>query len=442
MEKRSKLFIVVLTVFTVLILFLSGLYFLENKNFLLPNKNPFTKNTDEIQVYVQSPPSTIIGENFFLIVSVENVSDDYIHVNEIRLPQELLEVAIIENIFPGTINQTGFDQNSTGFEIDYIVEPNEEALFEVNINPWQKAVVSGDVIVITENSSAKTSFKIAIQEKVTIKPTTTPIPIKTNTPVITATSFLPSPTNVKIPYQSVVKITAKIKHSSYLKSAWGGSGTIISPDGLILTNAHLVSPSKDFFADAYIISISLSEDKSPEETYYAEPISVDNDLDLALLRIMMDIDQKPINHKTLNLPSVPLGDVNTLKLGDTITILGYPTIGGNTVTLVRGDVSGFTAEYEYGDRAFIKTSAAIAAGTSGGLALDENGFIIAVPTQLGPGEGNEVVDCRVIADTNGDGDIDSEDTCIPVGGFFNALRPINFAIPMIEAAQLAISQTE
>jgi S1-C subfamily serine protease len=436
MDKRSKIIIVILTVFTILILFLSGWYF------LLSFKNPFSKNTDEIQLYVQSPPSTIIGDTFFLIVSVENVSNDYIQVKEIRLPQELLEVAIVENIFPGTLNQTGYDPYSTGFEIDYLVEPNEVALFEVTINPWQKAVVSGYVTVITENSSTRTSLKIAIQEKVVLEPTTTPIPIKTNTPEVTVTSFLPSPTNVNIPYQSVVKITAKIKHSSYLKSAWGGSGTIISADGLILTNAHLVSPSKDFFADAYIISISSSEDKSPEETYYAEPVSVDNDLDLALLRIVMDIDQKPINQKTLNLPSVPLGDVNTLKLGDNITILGYPTIGGDTITLVRGDVSGFTAEYEYGDRAFIKTSAAIAAGTSGGLALDENGFFIAIPTQLGPGEGNEVVDCRVIADTNGDGDIDREDTCIPVGGFFNALRPINFAIPMIEEAQLSFSQTE
>jgi len=46
-----------------------------------------------------------------------------------------------------------------------------------------------------------------------------------------------------------------------------------------------------------------------------------------------------------------------------------------------------------------------------------------------------IVDCRPLADTNRDGYIDDNDTCVPTGGFINALRPITLAMPMIEAAK-------
>jgi hypothetical protein len=57
-------------------------------------------------------------------------------------------------------------------------------------------------------------------------------------------------------------------------------------------------------------------------------------------------------------------------LGESIVILGYPVIGGGTITLTRGEVSGFTAEEPFGNRAFIKTSGTIAGGNSGGLAVN------------------------------------------------------------------------
>ncbi len=48
---------------------------------------------------------------------------------------------------------------------------------------------------------------------------------------------------------------------------------------------------------------------------------------------------------------------------------------------------------------------------------------------------DQFVDCRVLADTNRDGRIDDRDSCVPTGGFINALRPINLALPLIEAAR-------
>jgi S1-C subfamily serine protease len=170
--------------------------------------------------------------------------------------------------------------------------------------------------------------------------------------------------------------------------------------------------------------------------YYAEPVIVDEDLDLAVLRITTDLDYDPVDSSELNLPTLPLGDSGKLSLGDPLIVLGYPGIGGETITLTRGDVGGFTVIDNSNEPAFIKTSAAISGGTSGGVALDQFGRLVAIPTQLGYGQrSGELVDCRVVADTNGDGNVDRRDVCVPVGGFINALRPINLAKPLIERAQ-------
>jgi hypothetical protein len=69
------------------------------------------------------------------------------------------------------------------------------------------------------------------------------------------------------------------------------------------------------------------------------------------------------------------------------------------------------------------------------VALDQFGRLVAIPTQLGYGQqSGDLVDCRVVADTNGDGNVDQRDVCVPVGGFINALRPVNLAKPLIDRA--------
>jgi hypothetical protein len=161
-------------------------------------------------------------------------------------------------------------------------------------------------------------------------------------------------------------------------------------------------------------------------------------LDIAVIQIKTDLNNSPVDDTSLNLPFIPLGNADNLRLGDPLTILGYPGIGGQTITLTRGEVSGFTAEAGRGARAFIKTSATIAGGNSGGLAADPEGYLIGIPTQLGYGGDGQYVDCRVLADTNRDGLVDDRDNCVPTGGFINALRPINLAFPLIEAAKAGI----
>ncbi len=236
-------------------------------------------------------------------------------------------------------------------------------------------------------------------------------------------------------YRAVVQIVAETERDG-LVPIWAGSGTIIDPHGYILTNAHVVtSEPSEPSVDALKILVTEREDSPPVPRYYAEVVAADQKLDLAVIRTTTDLQGDPVDPATLNLPYAQLGDSDSLHLGAPITILGYPGIGGDTITLTTGEVSGFTEEAGYGPRAFIKTSATISGGNSGGMVADSQGRLVAVPTLLGAGtEESEVVDCRPLVDTNGDGQVDEDDTCVPVGGFINALRPINLAKPLIAQA--------
>jgi len=273
--------------------------------------------------------------------------------------------------------------------------------------------------------------------------TLTPVPTSPVTPTPVAALNTPHPAytpetqplNERIPYRAVVQILAEARHGNKLEPIWSGSGTIIDPRGFILTNAHVALSGEEGRVDALEILLTEAEDKPPVPRYYAEVVSADEQMDIAILRIVSDLNGNPVDPESLHLPYVRLGDSDQLHLGQPLIILGYPGIGGNTITVTRGEVSGFTAESGYGDRAFIKTSATIAGGNSGGMVADSNGNLVAIPTMLGSGDiTGDVVDCRYLADTNGDGYIDDEDVCVPTGGFINALRPINLAKPMIERA--------
>lgn len=219
-------------------------------------------------------------------------------------------------------------------------------------------------------------------------------------------------------------------------AVWWGSGTVISSDGLILTNAHVVDDRADEY-DMLGVAVTSRTDQPPEPAYLAEIVAVDYVLDLAVIQVVSDPDGIPV---TVELPFIPLGDSDAVDIGDDIRILGFPGIGGETITFTGGTVSGFTAQRDVGDRAWIKTDATIAGGNSGGLAANEDGEIIGVPTIVGSSQDlDERVDCRYVVDTNRDGQIDENDNCVPVGGFINGLRPVALALPLIDAAETGVT---
>ncbi len=236
--------------------------------------------------------------------------------------------------------------------------------------------------------------------------------------------------------RATVQIVALVNEGGRFQPLWTGSGSILTADGLILTNAHVASdPDPDYQPDTLGVAITVRSDDTPELRYLAEIRAIDYDLDLAVIQIVSDLSGNAVDPKQLGLTYVTLGDSDALELGDLLHILGYPGIGGETITFTEGVVSGFTREPGVEGRAYVKTDATIAGGNSGGLAANLSGEIIGVPTQVGYGGAERFADCRYLADTNGDGYINENDNCIPVGGFINAIRPVNLAKSLVEAAK-------
>ncbi len=265
-------------------------------------------------------------------------------------------------------------------------------------------------------------------------PTSKPVSVDTPLPRPTTAS---EPTEVSGPPSvgnetgDLAKATVQIfaLSGTQLEVVWSGSGSIISPDGFILTNAHVVDNRYDEY-DVLGVAMTDRTDQPPELVYLAEIVNVDYALDLSVIQITSDLEGNTV---TPSLPFISLGDSDQIEIGEKLRILGFPGIGGDTITFTEGAVSGFTQERGIEGRAWIKTDATIAGGNSGGMPANAEGALIGVPTRASSG-GDQIVDCRPVADTNRDGYIDEYDTCVPIGGFINGLRPVNLAKPLIEAA--------
>jgi len=182
--------------------------------------------------------------------------------------------------------------------------------------------------------------------------------------------------------------------------------------------------------------VMVRMDEPPIPTYTAEVVVASQGLDLAMLRISGYLDGRAVEPGTLQLPFVELGDSDSARLDETITVVGYPDIGDEPVSVTRGTISGFTAEARAGNRAWIRTSATIPGTMSGGGAYNRDGKLIGIPTISPARSGGETVDCRIIQDSNGDGRADRNDTCVPVGGFISALRPSRLARGLVRGAAL------
>ncbi len=161
-----------------------------------------------------------------------------------------------------------------------------------------------------------------------------------------------------------------------------GSGTILTPDGWILTNAHVVERVGGGSVEEVVVSASLDPRRPPVELFRATVERVDEDRDLALVHVASGFYGQPLPDG-YTFPTVPMGDPDALAIGDPIWLVGYPSTGGQgsrvSVTCTRGVVSGYeTADFG----PVIKTDAEITSGNSGGAALDEHGRLVGVPTSL------------------------------------------------------------
>ena len=139
-----------------------------------------------------------------------------------------------------------------------------------------------------------------------------------------------------------------------------GSGVIVSPEGYILTNNHVIEEADE-------IQVFFNDGRKAA----AKVIGTDPDSDLAVLKVEMD-----------KLPTIVLGNSDSLQVGDQVLAIGNPFGVGQTVTsgivsaLGRNQLGINTFEN------FIQTDAAINPGNSGGALVDTNGNLLGINTAI------------------------------------------------------------
>ena len=192
-----------------------------------------------------------------------------------------------------------------------------------------------------------------------------------------------------------------------------GSGTILDESGFILTNNHCVADEKGLYNKDGYIGIALTDDVKTysQPQYLARVMARDAKLDLAVVKLEANLDGSALRKMPVLFP-VRMGDSNALRLGDDVNVLGFPGVGGETITFTSGKVSGFIDEDGDGLTDWIKTDALVNHGNSGGTAINASGEMIGVPTSKVGGEDNDQM-------------------------FF--LRPANRAQDVIDAAQKAFA---
>lgn len=188
----------------------------------------------------------------------------------------------------------------------------------------------------------------------------------------------PAPTNfetmLRTASQRIAPAVVNIDTTARVR-AWGGgirevpvgsgSGVIISPDGYVVTNNHVVRVNNDDLASQ--IWVTLRDGRRLQ----ARVLGTDRRNDLALLKI---------NER--NLPVAQLGDSDKLQVGDWVIAVGNPFGLGNTVTA--GIVSAIDRRIERQDLpgGMIQTDAAINSGNSGGALADSRGRVVGINTAI------------------------------------------------------------
>ncbi len=147
-----------------------------------------------------------------------------------------------------------------------------------------------------------------------------------------------------------------------------GSGVIISEDGYIVTNNHVVKDAQD-------LEITLNNRK----TYKAKLIGTDSKMDIALLKIDADV----------KLPYSAFADSDNVKVGEWVLAVGNPYNLNSTVTA--GIVSAKARNLDSsGLQSFIQTDAAVNPGNSGGALVNTNGELIGINTMISSMTGSYV----------------------------------------------------
>ena len=197
-----------------------------------------------------------------------------------------------------------------------------------------------------------------------------------DTAVYAASKVLPSIVGITVEYT----VTSNFMQSISQLASAEGSGIIISSDGYILTNNHIInsSDSSSYYevSEATKVYVYLYNDETP---YEAEIIGTDEKTDLAVIKINKD-----------NLTAAELGDSSSVKIGEFAMAIGNPL--GMESSVTSGIISAIdrTVDGDDGNTyTLLQTDAAINSGNSGGALVNSEGKVIGINTLKLSGTGIE-----------------------------------------------------
>ncbi len=191
---------------------------------------------------------------------------------------------------------------------------------------------------------------------------------------------------------------------------WSGSGALILDGKYVVTNAHVAAFSTEDgpkYSGCKVLTIGLSDSSglNPSDYVGGSVAAIDTERDLALIELNVPIDSS--NRKSLSIRS---GDIG---LESKIRVFGYPGIGGDSLTVSSGIISGLDQSQKF---SYFKVSADISGGNSGGPVVDNKGQLVGIATALARQE----IDCS------------GGTTCYSDGNGLGLVRPISLLRPLID----------
>jgi hypothetical protein len=189
-----------------------------------------------------------------------------------------------------------------------------------------------------------------------------------------------APPAVRTVMASAVMVVVADVIDGRLRPAGGGSGVVLSTDGSIATNYHVIHDKGGRLHDVFVIGRHV-EGRPPQLVCAGRPrrSKFKPEIDLALLKCDMDLDGRPWRSAESGVawkPATPSPD--DIGLGQRLWVLGYPDVGGGGITLSQGLVDGWTGEEQSLARDFIKTDASITHGSLGGPFADDQGRVVGI----------------------------------------------------------------
>lgn len=185
------------------------------------------------------------------------------------------------------------------------------------------------------------------------------------------------------------KISRSVVQVSTPTSAGSGSINFQDDNIFVLTNRHVVEGHNEF-----LISVLFDVNEPAEPAYIADLFSFSPDYDVALLRIISDINGNEVtpndlkcegdNSKDCISQLLFEDDLYSIARGDEVALFSYPGIGENELVYSEGIISSIKYDEYKGERMpiWLRTNADMAPGSSGGLAINNAGKVVGVPTYV------------------------------------------------------------